>query len=211
MQEYWDNVFTHFLKDYEAGMTPNPDILCNREIKFKALLEKAMEFGADYLATGHYCRSASVDGEVLCSKDLIRKKDQSYFLYAVHHDALAKALFPIGHMEKKEVRAIAEAHGLPTAKKKDSTGICFIGERNFKKFLSQYIPNKKGNFENWDGKVIGTHDGMAYYTIGQRRGLAIWRPGRGVVRYRQRSGTQCGDCGAGSRSSCVISRSFICA
>ncbi len=177
VKEYWDNVFTHFLKDYEAGMTPNPDILCNREIKFKALLEKALELGADYLATGHYCRTDSVDGESRLLKGLDPEKDQSYFLYAVSHDALTKALFPIGHLEKKEVREIAKAHGLPTAAKKDSTGICFIGERNFKKFLSQYIPNKKGNFENTQKQIIGTHDGMAYYTIGQRRGLAIGGPG----------------------------------
>lgn len=173
VQEYWDGVFSNFLKEYEAGLTPNPDILCNKEIKFKALLDKAMDYGADFLATGHYVRKRDSDGHPQLLKGLDPGKDQSYFLYAIDGQSLNKALFPVGELQKSEVRRIAEENGLSTAKKKDSTGICFIGKRNFKSFLSQYVAAKPGNFETLEGKVVGKHDGVAYYTIGQRRGLAI--------------------------------------
>lgn len=169
VKEYWDNVFSHFLEDFRAGLTPNPDILCNREIKFKVLLEKALELGADSLATGHYCQT--IDGKLLRGKD--PGKDQSYFLHAVNESALKKVLFPVGDMLKSEVRNIARQHGLPTAEKKDSTGICFIGERDFKEFLSNYLPTTPGNFEDLKGNVVGQHDGIAYYTIGQRKGMGI--------------------------------------
>lgn len=169
VKEYWDHVFTDFLKEFKLGHTPNPDILCNREIKFKVLLEKAIQYGADYLATGHYCQT---DGKQLI-KGIDQNKDQSYFLYTIKEKILNQVLFPIGHLEKKEVRRIAREYGLATSEKKDSTGICFIGERNFKEFLSQYIQTKPGNFETLSGKVVGRHDGISYYTIGQRKGMGI--------------------------------------
>lgn len=173
VKEYWDGVFTHFLEECRKGRTPNPDILCNREIKFKALFDKALELGADYLATGHYCQTQ--DGLLLKGAD--PGKDQSYFLHAIQGNVLNQVLFPVGHMPKKEVRAIALAHNLSTAEKRDSTGICFIGKRDFKEFLSQYLPYTPGNFETPEGKIVGQHDGVAYYTIGQRKGLAIGGPG----------------------------------
>lgn len=173
VQEYWDGVFSSFLKEYEAGLTPNPDILCNKEIKFKALLDKAMEYGADYLATGHYVRKREDHSHPQLLKGLDPGKDQSYFLYAIDGQSLNKALFPVGELQKSEVRRIAEENNLATAKKKDSTGICFIGKRNFKSFLSQYVAAQPGNFETLEGEIVGQHDGVAYYTIGQRRGLAI--------------------------------------
>lgn len=173
VKEYWDGVFSSFLKEYEAGHTPNPDILCNREIKFKALLEKALDYGADYLATGHYVRCNVINEKNHLLKGLDPTKDQSYFLYAINGAVLPKILFPVGDILKTEVRKIAEEHGLATAKKKDSTGICFIGERNFKGFLSQYVKKKPGDFKTLNGKVVGKHDGVAFYTIGQRKGLAI--------------------------------------
>lgn len=173
VEEYWNNVFTHFLEECRKGRTPNPDILCNREIKFKALFEKAKELGADYLATGHYCQTTN--GQLLKGND--PNKDQSYFLHAIDGSVLSQVLFPIGHLPKREVRAIAKAHNLPTAEKKDSTGICFIGKRDFKEFLGQYIAFTPGNFETPEGEVVGQHDGVAYYTIGQRKGLAIGGPG----------------------------------
>ena len=173
--EYWDNVFEHFLAEYTAGRTPNPDILCNREIKFKVFLDYAEKLGADLIATGHYCRVRTPDssgrGELL--KGLDPHKDQSYFLHAVTGNALGKTLFPIGELEKPEVRRIAEAEGLITARKKDSTGICFIGERRFTDFLRQYLPAQQGKIETPDGEVIGDHMGLMYYTIGQRQGLGI--------------------------------------
>jgi tRNA-specific 2-thiouridylase len=174
VKEYWDNVFTHFLKEFEAGHTPNPDILCNREIKFKVLLDKALELGADYLATGHYCR---VGPGFQLLKGLDSGKDQSYFLYTITEKALSKVMFPIGGILKKDLRDIARKHGLATADKEDSTGVCFIGERNFKQFLSQYIHVKPGNFEDLSGKILGKHDGVAFYTPGQRRGMGIGGPG----------------------------------
>jgi tRNA-uridine 2-sulfurtransferase len=174
VKEYRDNVFSHFLEEFKSGHTPNPDILCNREIKFKMLLQRALELGADFLATGHYCRTAKTpEGPPLLLKGCDPGKDQSYFLYAIDGKALEKVLFPIGHLVKSELRAIARTHSLTTSDKKDSTGICFIGERNFKKFLGQYIQYRQGNFETLDGKVVGIHDGAAFYTIGQRKGLKI--------------------------------------
>ena len=168
-EEYWESVFTHFIKEIKLGYTPNPDILCNREIKFKALFEKAKALGADALATGHYCQTA--DGALLKGKD--DGKDQSYFLYTIKKRVLQNVLFPIGHMQKSAVRKVAEEAGLPVFSKKDSTGICFIGKRNFRKFLEQYIPNEKGPIETVEGKKIGSHDGIFYYTIGQRKGMGI--------------------------------------
>ena len=172
--EYWDNVFEHFLAEYRAGRTPNPDILCNREIKFKVFLEYATVLGADKIATGHYCRVRTLaNGRTELLKGLDPNKDQSYFLHAVSEAALARTLFPIGELEKPQVRALAEQHGLVTAKKKDSTGICFIGERRFKDFLERYLPAQPGVMETADGTAIGQHHGLMYYTIGQRQGLGI--------------------------------------
>lgn len=171
--EYWDNVFEHFLAEYKAGRTPNPDILCNREIKFKAFLDYALMLGADLIATGHYVRRRDVDGRSELLKGLDPNKDQSYFLHAVGGEQIARSLFPVGELEKPLVRAIAEQHGLATAKKKDSTGICFIGERRFSDFLKQYLPAQPGDIETTDGQVIGRHHGLMYHTIGQRQGLGI--------------------------------------
>ncbi|WP_028301219.1 tRNA 2-thiouridine(34) synthase MnmA [Oceanospirillum beijerinckii] len=171
--EYWDNVFEHFLAEYKAGRTPNPDILCNKEIKFKAFLEYAEALGADLIATGHYVRRGEKDGQATLLKGLDNNKDQSYFLHAVGHKEIAKTLFPVGEIEKPEVRALAEKHDLITARKKDSTGICFIGERRFKDFLQQYLPAQPGKITTPDGDEIGKHSGLMYYTIGQRQGLGI--------------------------------------
>lgn len=172
--EYWDRVFEHFLTEYQAGRTPNPDILCNKEIKFKAFLDYALRLGADFIATGHYARRGfSENGKAKLLRGLDNNKDQSYFLHAVGGDKIAKTLFPIGELEKPQVRAIAEKYELATAKKKDSTGICFIGERRFKDFLQQYLPAKQGNIYTDDGQKIGTHDGLMYYTLGQRGGIGI--------------------------------------
>lgn len=173
VKEYWDNVFTHFLNEFQAGHTPNPDILCNREIKFKVLLAKALEIGGDFLATGHYCQNVFSNDRWQLLKGVDPNKDQSYFLYAVRQEALRHVQFPVGAMHKTELRAIAHAHGLATSDKKDSTGICFIGERNFKDFLNKYIAYTPGNFETLEGKVVGQHEGVAYYTIGQRKGMGI--------------------------------------
>lgn len=171
--EYWDNVFEHFLAEYRAGRTPNPDILCNREIKFKVFLQYAELLGAEYIATGHYARTARHLGRTRLLKGLDANKDQSYFLHAVDEDALAKSLFPIGELEKPAVRDKAQEYGLVTHNKKDSTGICFIGERRFKDFLEQYLPAQPGDIETPDGTKIGSHSGLMYYTIGQRQGLGI--------------------------------------
>ena len=170
VEEYQRSVFDQFLTDMRAGLTPNPDILCNREIKFKVFLQKAKELGADFLATGHYCRT---DGQGRLLKGLDPGKDQSYFLHAITSQALLLTLFPIGHMHKSQVREIALKQGLATAQKKDSTGICFIGKRDFKPFVSQFIVYKPGNFELLSGEVVGKHDGSAFYTIGQRKGLGL--------------------------------------
>ncbi|MEJ6655117.1 MAG: tRNA 2-thiouridine(34) synthase MnmA [Pseudomonas sp.] len=171
--ESWDNVFEHFLEEYKAGRTPNPDILCNREIKFKAFLDYALMLGADLIATGHYTRRAERDGQTLLLRGLDTNKDQSYFLHAVGGEQLARTLFPVGELEKPEVRRIAEKYELATARKKDSTGICFIGERRFSDFLKQYLPAQPGDIETTDGQVIGRHHGLMYHTIGQRQGLGI--------------------------------------
>lgn len=171
--EYWDNVFEHFLAEYKAGRTPNPDILCNREIKFKAFLEYALELGADFIATGHYVRRGDKEGHTRLLKGLDNNKDQSYFLHQVGEAELAKTLFPVGELEKPEVRRLAEEHDLITHNKKDSTGICFIGERRFKDFLQQYLPAQPGKIETETGDVIGEHAGLMYYTMGQRQGLHI--------------------------------------
>lgn len=172
--EYWDNVFEHFLSEYKAGRTPNPDILCNKEIKFKAFLDYAVEdLGADYIATGHYVRRRDVNGQSQLLRGLDNNKDQSYFLYTLSKDQVARSLFPVGDIEKPMVRRIAEDLGLITAKKKDSTGICFIGERKFKDFLSRYLPALPGDIKTMDGEIIGRHQGLMYHTLGQRKGLGI--------------------------------------
>ena len=172
--EYWDNVFEYFLAEYKAGRTPNPDIMCNKEIKFKAFLEFACEdLGADYIATGHYVQREYRDGKWAMLRGLDNNKDQSYFLYTLSHEQVGRTLFPVGHIEKPEVRAIAEKADLVTASKKDSTGICFIGERKFKDFLQQYLPAQPGVIESADGEAIGEHDGLMYHTLGQRKGLRI--------------------------------------
>lgn len=171
--EYWDNVFEHFLLEYRAGRTPNPDILCNREIKFKAFLDYALHLGADRIATGHYTRLGEADGKGTLLKGLDPNKDQSYFLHAVGHAELERTVFPIGDIEKSEVRQLAEHAGLVTARKKDSTGICFIGERRFKDFLEQYLPAQPGDIHSIDGELLGRHQGLMYHTIGQRQGLGI--------------------------------------
>ncbi|KAA0016250.1 tRNA 2-thiouridine(34) synthase MnmA [Salinicola corii] len=172
--EYWDNVFEHFLAEYQAGRTPNPDILCNREIKFKVFLDYAEMLGANLIATGHYVRRGiDGNGRAQLLKGLDGNKDQSYFLHAVPGAAIERTLFPVGELEKPQVRALAERHGLATASKKDSTGICFIGERRFSDFLKQYLPAQPGRIETPEGDVIGEHTGLMYYTLGQRRGLGI--------------------------------------
>lgn len=172
--EYWDEVFEHFLSEYSSGRTPNPDILCNKAIKFGAFLEYAKVLGADYIATGHYAQKTSdSNGLELLTLSQDHNKDQTYFLYAINQTQLKHALFPIGHLSKQEVRQIAETNELATFNKKDSTGICFIGERRFKDFLSTYLPAKQGIICNTDGKAIGTHSGAFYYTLGQRQGLLI--------------------------------------
>ncbi|MEH6568935.1 MAG: tRNA 2-thiouridine(34) synthase MnmA [Halioglobus sp.] len=171
--EYWDNVFEHFLEEYRVGRTPNPDILCNREIKFKAFLDYAVLLGTDYIATGHYTRLGEDGGKATLLKGLDNNKDQSYFLHAVGHKELGKTLFPIGEIAKPQVRKLAEQHNLVTHDKKDSTGICFIGERRFKDFLQQYLPAQSGEIYSLEGEHLGKHQGLMYHTIGQRQGLGI--------------------------------------
>jgi len=171
--EYWDGVFEHFLAEYQSGRTPNPDILCNREIKFRAFLDYATELGADFIATGHYVRRDDSGERTALLKGLDPDKDQSYFLHQVGHRELSRSLFPVGDLAKPEVRKIAEQAGLTTARKKDSTGICFIGERRFKDFLQQYLPAQPGVIEDINGQALGEHQGLMYHTIGQRQGLGI--------------------------------------
>jgi len=171
--EYWDNVFEHFLAEYAAGRTPNPDILCNREIKFRAFLDYALALGAEGIATGHYARIGECDGKATLLRGLDPDKDQSYFLHAVGHRELSHTLFPIGTMRKPEVRDIAASHGFPNHAKKDSTGICFIGERRFRDFLARYLPAQPGRIESVDGRELGSHSGLMYHTLGQRQGLGI--------------------------------------
>ncbi|MCS5711672.1 tRNA 2-thiouridine(34) synthase MnmA [Candidatus Berkiella aquae] len=172
-QEYWENVFSDFLSEYKAGRTPNPDILCNKEIKFKAFLEHALKLGADYIATGHYVQKNLQAEQQQLLKGADNNKDQSYFLYTITQHALSKSLFPIGHLEKPVVRELAKAADLINHSKKDSTGICFIGERKFKTFLQDYLLNRQGEMQTPEGTIIGQHDGLMYYTLGQRQGLFI--------------------------------------
>ena len=171
--EYKDRVFSHFLAEYQAGRTPNPDVLCNAEIKFKAFLDHANKLGADYIATGHYAQVRKVGSVFQLLKGEDGTKDQSYFLYRLNQAQLASTLFPIGHLYKREVRKIAKELKLPNFSKKDSTGICFIGERPFREFLNRYLPHEPGEIQTPEGKVIGQHIGLMYYTIGQRQGLGI--------------------------------------
>lgn len=173
VQEYWDHVFLNFLEEYKAGYTPNPDILCNREIKFNVFLKKAMSIGADYLATGHYAQNQILNGQHSLVKGKDPGKDQSYFLYTLNKQTLSKVFFPVGEMEKLRVRALAKDYGLATHSKKDSTGICFIGERKFTQFLSQYLEAKPGKIKTLEGETVGAHQGVAYYTLGQRKGLGL--------------------------------------
>ena len=172
-REYWDGVFRHFLDEYRAGRTPNPDVLCNREIKFKTFLDEARRLGAERIATGHYARIDRAGGRWRLLRGADPDKDQSYFLHQLGQDALSATLFPIGHLPKPEVRRIAQDAGLPTARKKDSTGICFIGERDFRQFLSRWLPAKPGEIRSVDGAVVGRHEGVFYYTLGQREGLQV--------------------------------------
>lgn len=171
--EYWDRVFQYFLDEHKAGRTPNPDVLCNKEIKFKAFLEHALALGADRIATGHYARVRAGDGRYQLLKGTDPNKDQTYFLYTLGQAELARTLFPIGHLTKPEVRALARAAGLPNHDRKDSTGICFIGERDFRDFLKRYLPAQPGEMRSLDGEFRGRHEGVMYYTIGQRQGLGI--------------------------------------
>lgn len=171
--EYWERVFTHFLDEYRSGRTPNPDILCNREIKFRAFLDHALELGADAIATGHYARIEKSGDSYQLMKGLDSNKDQSYFLHLLSQQQLSHAMFPLGEINKDEVRRIAELSGFTNAKKRDSTGICFIGERNFRDFLSKYIPAQPGEIKTPDGDLIGRHQGLMYHTLGQRKGIGI--------------------------------------
>ena len=173
-KEYWDRVFEYFLQEYRNGRTPNPDVMCNKEIKFKAFLDYAMGLGADYIAMGHYAQlETDENGVVHLLRGKDANKDQTYFLSQLSQAQLKKAIFPLGHLEKPQVRKIAEEAGLATAKKKDSTGVCFIGERDFNEFLANYLPNKPGKMMTLDGREMGEHMGLMYYTIGQRQGLGI--------------------------------------
>lgn len=172
-RQYYDRVFSYFLDEYSRGRTPNPDVLCNREIKFGPFLEKAREIGADFVATGHYCGISHENGVHRLLKASDSNKDQTYFLNNLSQSQLADVLFPLGELDKREVRRIAEDEGLSTAAKKDSTGICFIGERNFREFLAGYLPGKAGDIVDLNGKVVGRHEGLMYYTLGQRRGLGL--------------------------------------
>jgi tRNA-specific 2-thiouridylase len=171
--EYKDRVFAEFLREYQAGRTPNPDVLCNAEIKFKAFLDHAMRLGADKIATGHYARVREVGGRTQLLKGLDPSKDQSYFLHRLNPSQLAHTLFPVGELHKTEVRRIAAEIGLPNAKKKDSTGICFIGERPFREFLSRYLNKEPGPIRDATGRTLGRHEGLSFYTLGQRQGLGI--------------------------------------
>lgn len=172
-KEYYDRVFKYFLDEYKKGRTPNPDVLCNREIKFGPFLEQARRLGADMIATGHYAKKIEKDGKFYLAKAFDDNKDQSYFLNQLSQKQLASVIFPLADIEKPEVRKIAKEFGLSTAEKKDSTGICFIGERNFKKFLKEFLPAQPGNIVDLNGNIVGKHDGLMYYTLGQRRGLNI--------------------------------------
>ena len=171
--EYWDFVFEDFLNEYRIGRTPNPDILCNREIKFKTFLQNAQDLAADYMATGHYVRKSQNKGAFQLLKAKDQNKDQSYFLYTITQEQLAYSMFPLGELEKPDVRKIAQKLDLVVANKKDSVGICFIGEKNFQQFLSHYLKPNPGNIIDEEGQLIGKHTGLMYYTVGQRQGLGI--------------------------------------
>lgn len=171
--QYWDRVFSYFLEEYRAGRTPNPDILCNREIKFRAFLDYALSQGADRIATGHYARIGEQNGQYTLLRGMDHNKDQSYFLYTLNQAQLAKSMFPIGELEKPRVRELAQQNQLVTHNKKDSTGICFIGERDFRAFLQHYLPAQPGQIQTPEGETLGRHQGLMYYTLGQRQGLGI--------------------------------------
>ena len=171
--EYKDRVFNHFLAEYRAGRTPNPDVLCNAEIKFRAFLDHALDLGAETIATGHYAQVREIDGRFELLKAEDGTKDQSYFLYRLNQQQLSRTRFPLGQLYKRDVRELAKKIGLPNFDKKDSTGICFIGERPFREFLGRYLPDKPGDIISFDGTKVGTHSGLMYYTIGQRQGLGI--------------------------------------
>ncbi len=171
--EYWDRVFQHFLDEYAAGRTPNPDILCNKEIKFRAFLDYAQSLGAEKIATGHYARTRDINNKTQLLRGTDTNKDQSYFLHALNQHQLSHALFPIGEYDKPHIRKLAKENDLVTHDKKDSTGICFIGERRFSTFLEKFLPAKPGDIKNTKGDIIGTHNGLMYYTLGQRKGLGI--------------------------------------
>lgn len=172
-KEYYDRVFKYFLKEYSEGRTPNPDVLCNREIKFGPFLDFARKIGADHIATGHYAKVEEKDGKFYLYKSKDKNKDQSYFLNQLSQDQLSNVLFPLAEIEKTEVRRIADEAGLVNARKKDSTGICFIGERNFRSFLKGFLPAQPGPIKTKSGEIVGEHEGLMYYTLGQRRGLNI--------------------------------------
>jgi len=178
-KEYWDRVFTYFLNEYKKGRTPNPDVMCNQEIKFNAFLDYALKLDGDYIAMGHYAQVEKRNGKYYLLRGKDENKDQSYFLSRIGQRALSKTIFPIGHLEKKEVRSLAEKHNLYTAKKKDSTGICFIGERDFDEFLDRYLLTKEGDIISVDGQALGKHKGLIHYTMGQRRGIGIGGIGTG--------------------------------
>ena len=178
-KQYYERVFEHFLSEYRKGRTPNPDVLCNREIKFNVFLDFAEQLGAQKLVTGHFANIDCVNGEYRLLRSADENKDQTYFLYMLGQRALSKALFPVGNLTKAEIREIAREAGLPVSEKKDSTGVCFIGERNFKQFLSGFLPAQPGDMVTPDGRVVGRHDGLMYYTLGQRRGLGIGGSGDG--------------------------------
>jgi tRNA-specific 2-thiouridylase len=171
--EYKERVFAEFLREYAAGRTPNPDVLCNAEIKFKAFLDHAQTLGAQRIATGHYARVREVDGRMQLRRGADPGKDQSYFLHRLSQQQLARTLFPVGHLHKTEVRAIAHRIELPNAAKRDSTGICFIGERPFRDFLHRYLPMQPGPIRTPEGRVVGEHVGLSFYTLGQRKGIGV--------------------------------------
>lgn len=178
-KEYRERVFSLFLDEYRKGRTPNPDVLCNREIKFNVFLDFAEKLGAEKLVTGHFANIGQQDGEYQLLRAADENKDQTYFLYMINQRALSKAMFPVGNLVKEQVRDIAREAGIPVSDKKDSTGVCFIGERNFKQFLGNYLPAQPGDMVSTEGKVVGHHDGLMYYTLGQRRGLGIGGSGDG--------------------------------
>ncbi|HSH35369.1 tRNA 2-thiouridine(34) synthase MnmA [Schnuerera sp.] len=178
-KEYWDRVFTYFLDEYKKGRTPNPDVMCNQEIKFNSFLDYALKLEADYIAMGHYAQVEEKNGKHYLLRGKDKNKDQSYFLSRIGQQALSRTLFPIGHLNKKEVRELAEKNNLYTARKKDSTGICFIGERDFDEFLDKYLLTKEGDIIDVEGNKLGKHKGLIHYTLGQRRGIGIGGIGTG--------------------------------